>query len=84
MLNARSDVAGCFPSQQTRCSREVPGLVGMEETLDIQALWRAGKSVSEIARGNGPQSAHVSKIDSSESTLAAGAATHEFETGSLS
>ena len=33
--------------------QEVPGLVGMEETLDIQALWRAGKSVSEIARVTG-------------------------------
>ncbi len=29
--------------------QQVPGLVGMEETLDVQALWRAGKSVSEIA-----------------------------------
>jgi len=28
-------------------------LVGMEETLDIQALWRAGRSVSEIARVTG-------------------------------
>jgi hypothetical protein len=33
--------------------QEVAGLVGMEETLDIQALWRAGKSVSEIARVTG-------------------------------
>ena len=28
-------------------------MVGMEETLDIQALWRAGRSVSEIARVTG-------------------------------
>lgn len=28
-------------------------MVGMEETLDIQTLWRAGKSVSEIARTTG-------------------------------
>src|SRR2546426_8460225 len=33
--------------------QEVPGLVGMEETLDVQALWRTGKSVSEIARVTG-------------------------------
>jgi len=25
----------------------------MEETLDVQALWRAGKTVSEIARATG-------------------------------
>jgi len=28
-------------------------LVGMEERLDVQALWRAGKTVSEIARTTG-------------------------------
>lgn len=37
-------------SRRKTLQLEVPGLVGMEETLDIQALWRAGKSVSEIAR----------------------------------
>ncbi len=37
-------------SRSSTLQQEVPGLVGMEETLDIQALWLAGKSVSEIAR----------------------------------
>src|SRR5690348_155206 len=37
-------------SHSSTLQQEVPGLVGMEETLDVQALWRAGKSVSEIAR----------------------------------
>jgi transposase len=40
-------------SRSIRLQLEVPGLVGMEETLDMQALWRAGKTVSEIARITG-------------------------------
>jgi len=37
-------------------------LLGMEETLDIQALWRAGTSVSEIARVTGSNRRTVRRL----------------------
>jgi hypothetical protein len=52
MRSPPGDVAG-YSRRSNTLQQEVPGLVGMEETLDIQALRRAGKSVNEIARITG-------------------------------
>src|SRR5216683_787422 len=41
------------PVAAARCSRRKPKVVGMEEYLDVKDLWRAGKTLSEIARVTG-------------------------------
>jgi len=45
-------MAGCS-CRRTSLQQEETGLVGMEESLDVRDLWRAGKSLSEIARLTG-------------------------------
>src|SRR2546428_7243583 len=61
MLSPPSDVAGCFLSQQYVAAGGA-GVGWDKETLDIQALWRAGKSVSEIARVTGRNGRTVRRL----------------------